>query len=294
MARLEHSGLGLAGTGKTTLAAHFVDAACRRGEKAIFFAFEESPHQIVRNMRSVGIDLQQWVDAGLLRFSAARPTFRGLEMHLARMHKEVERFQSRVVVVDPIFNLSAVGSANEVRIMLLRLIDYLKSRQVSAMFTAVDAGDVKDAEQGGVSSLMDSWLLVQAIEGNGERNRGLYVIKARGIAHSNQIREFLLSNEGVRLRDVYLGQGQVLTGSARAAQEARESETEAERQLALDVKQREIERKRRQIESQIAMLQAELEAQAGEAELIVSRRRAASDAAVMARQEIASMRGGGK
>jgi circadian clock protein KaiC len=285
---------GMAGTGKSTIAAHFVDAACRRGDSAVYFAFEESPRQIVRNMRSVGIDLQQWVDAGLLRFSASRPTFWGLEMHLARMHKEVEDFNPKIVVVDPIYNLSAVGSANEVRIMLLRLIDYLKSRQVSAMFTAVDAGNIKDAEHAGVSSLMDSWLLVLTIEGNGERNRGLYVIKARGIAHSNQIREFLLSNEGVRLRDVYLGQGEVLTGSARAAQEARENEMEVERQLALTVKQREIERKRRQIETQIAALQAELEGQAGEAELFVSRQRATSDAAVMARQEIISMRGGEK
>ncbi|MGO9429491.1 circadian clock protein KaiC [Rhodoblastus sp.] len=285
---------GMAGTGKSTMAAHFVDGACRRGEKAVYFAFEESPHQIVRNMRSVGLDLQQWVDAGLLRFSASRPTFWGLEMHLARMHKEVEQFNPAVVVVDPIYNLSAVGSANEVRLMLLRLIDHLKSRQVSAMFTAIDADNLKDVEHAGVSSLMDSWLLVQTIEGNGERNRGLYVIKARGIAHSNQIREFLLSDQGVQLRDVCLGEGEVLTGSARAAQEARENEMEVERQLALAAKQREAERKRSVIEAQIAALQAELEAQSKEAELFAARQRASSDAAVMARKEIASMRGRGK
>lgn len=285
---------GMAGTGKSTMAAHFVDGACRRGEKAVYFAFEESPHQIVRNMRSVGLDLQQWVDAGLLRFSASRPTFWGLEMHLARMHKEVEQFNPAVVVVDPIYNLSAVGSANEVRLMLLRLIDHLKSRQVSAMFTAIDADNLKDVEHAGVSSLMDSWLLVQTIEGNGERNRGLYVIKARGIAHSNHIREFLLSDQGVQLRDVCLGEGEVLTGSARAAQEARENEMEVERQLALAAKQREAERKRSVIEAQIAALQAELEAQSKEAELFAARQRASSDAAVMARKEIASMRGRGK
>jgi circadian clock protein KaiC len=284
----------MAGTGKTTMAAHFVDAACRRGERAIYFAFEESPHQVVRNMRSVGLDLQQWVDAGLLRFSASRPTFWGLEMHLARMHKEVEDFNPKVVVVDPIYNLGAVGSANEVRMMLLRLIDYLKSRQISAMFTAVDAGNIKDVEHAGVSSLMDSWLLVQTIEGNGERNRGLYVIKARGIAHSNQIREFLLSNEGVRLRDVYLGQGEVLTGSARAAQEARESEMELERQLATAVKQREIERKKRQIEAQIIALRAELEGQSHEADLLVARQKAAAKAATAARRRIAASRGSEK
>ncbi len=285
---------GMAGTGKTTMAAHFVDAACRRGEKAVYFAFEESPRQIARNMRSVGIDLQQWVDAGLLRFSATRPCSWGLEMHLARMHKEVETFNPEVVIVDPIYNLNAVGGANEVRLMLLRLIDYFKSRKVTTLLTGADIGQGNHAGHAEVSSLMDAWVQVQMIEGCGERNRGLYVLKARGIAHSNEIREFLLSDQGIRLRDAYLGQGEVLTGSARAAQEARESEMETERQLVLKVKQREIERKRRQIETQIAALQAELEGQESESELFASRQRAASDAAVMARKKIASSRGGDK
>jgi circadian clock protein KaiC len=285
---------GMSGTGKTTIAAHFADAACRRGEKALFFAFEESPAQIVRNMRSVGIDLQPWVDAGLLRFSASRPTFWGLEMHLARMHKEVESFKPDVVVVDPIYNLNAVGTPTEVRAMLLRLIDYLKSRGVTALLTAVDAGDVKDVENAGVSSLMDAWVLVQMIEGSGERNRGLYVIKARGVAHSNQIREFLMTEQGVRLREAYLGQGEVLTGSARLAQEARESELEIERQLALSVKQGEIERNRRRIEAQIAVLQAELDGQSREAELFVARQAAASSAEAATRQRIAALRGNEK
>ena len=285
---------GMAGTGKTTIATCFVDAACRRGERAIYFAFEESPHQIVRNMRSVGVDLQPWVNSGLLRFSASRPTLWGLETHLARMHKEVDAFEPQVVAIDPIYNLSAVGSATEVRMMLLRLIDYLKSRTVTALLTAADAGDVKDVEHAGVSSLMDAWLLVQAIEGRGERNRGLYVIKARGIDHSNQIREFHLSGEGIVLCEAYLGQGEVLTGSARVAQEALEREMEAERKLALSVRQREIEQKRRQIEAQIAALHAELEDQAIEAELLESRRLAASDAAAAARKEIAGLRGRGR
>ncbi len=152
---------GMAGTGKTTLAAAFVDAACRRGERAIYFAFEESPHQIVRNMRSVGVDLQPWIDAGLLRFSASRPTLWGLEMHLARMHKEVETFAPQVVAIDPIYNLSAVGSATEVRMMLLRLIDYLKSKTVTALLTAADAGDVKDIGACG-SLLADGRLAARA------------------------------------------------------------------------------------------------------------------------------------
>jgi circadian clock protein KaiC len=282
---------GMAGTGKTTVAAHFVDAACRRGERAVYFAFEESPHQIVRNMRSVGVDLQQWVDAGLLRFSASRPTLWGLETHLARMHKDVDDFAPAVVVVDPIYNLSAVGSTNEVRSMLLRLIDFLKSRQVTAMLTAYDSGSSQDPWNAEVSSLMDAWVQVQMLVSSGERNRGLYVLKARGIAHSHQIREFILSADGIQLCDVYLGQGNVLTGSARVAQEAREAEIEAERQQVIAVKQREMERKRHQIEAQIAALQGDLESQIAETERFIARQRAVTDAAVMAHQKIAISRG---
>jgi circadian clock protein KaiC len=284
---------GTAGTGKTTSGAHFVDAACRRGEKAIFFAFEESPHQIIRHMRSAGIDLQQWIDAGRLRFSASRPTFWGLETHLARMHKEVEDFTPDVVVVDPIYNLSAVGSANEVRGMLLRLIDYLKSRKVTALLTAIDSGSADDIEHAGVSSLVDAWIQLQILQESGERNRGLYILKARGIAHSNQIREFILSSEGIRLRDVYLGLGGVLTGSARVAQEARETELEAERTQAIAVRQREMEHKRRQIGAQIAALESELNSQVAETELFVARQRNASDAVGRAHRRIATSRGGG-
>jgi circadian clock protein KaiC len=284
---------GMAGTGKSTVSAHFIDAACRRGEKAVYFAFEESPHQIVRNMRSVGLDLQQWVDSGALRFSASRPTFWGLETHLARMHKEVEDFRPDVVVVDPMYNLSAVGSSNEVRSMLLRLVDFFKSRSITALLTAIDASTSRDDGHGEVSSLMDAWIQVQMIESSGERNRGLYVLKARGIAHSNQIREFILSSEGIRLRDVYLGLGGVLTGSARIAQEARETESEAERQQVIAAKQREMDRKRRQIEAQIAALQCELEGQQAEAELFVARQLAVSDAAVQAHQRLAASRGTG-
>jgi circadian clock protein KaiC len=284
---------GMAGTGKSTVSAHFVNAACKRGEKAVYFAFEESPHQIVRNMRSVGLNLQQWVDAGLLRFSASRPTFWGLETHLARMHKEVEDFSPDVVVVDPIYNLSAVGTSNEVRSMLLRLVDYLKSRNVTALLTAADAGNPRDDGHGEVSSLMDAWVQVQTLESSGERNRGLYVLKARGVAHSNQIREFILTSEGIRLRDVYLGLGGVLTGSARVAQEARETESEAERQQVIAAKQREMERKRRQIEAQIVALQSDLEGQLAEVELFVARQHALSEAAGQAHQRIAVSRGTG-
>ena len=199
----------------------------------------------------------------------------------------------QVVAIDPIYNLNAVGSAAEVRMMLLRLIDYLKSKSVTAFMTAVDSGEVGDAEQAGVSSLMDVWLLVKTIEGRGERNLGLYVVKARGMAHSNQIGEFLLSDQGVVLRDAYLGQGEVLTGSARVAQEALERAMEAERKSALAVTQRAVARKRRQIEAQIAALQAELEDQTLEAEISASCDLPAAEAFAEARREIAGLRRSG-
>lgn len=233
---------GMSGAAKTTVAAYFAEAACCRGEKALFFAFEESPQQIVRNMRSIGVDLGRWVDAGLLRFSASRPTFWGLEMHLVRMHKEVDEFAPAVVVIDPIYNLSAVGNAAEVRSMLLRLIDFLKSRQITTLATAIDSA--QEVDHAGVSSLMDAWVRMQVNESDGERNRGIYVMKARGLAHSNRVREFVVTDEGVRLCDVYVGQGGVLVGSARVALQAREAGNETERQQAVVAPRKEPSRKR--------------------------------------------------
>ena len=186
---------GTAGTGKSTIAAHFVDAACRRGDRALFFAFEESQAQIVRNMRSIGIDLEKYVRPGLLKFHNARPSNFGLEVHLALIHKAITEYQPSVVVVDPITNFLAVADAPATKSMLTRLIDFLKTQQITAMFTSLtgSTGDVEDSEVG-VSSLMDVWLLVKNVESNGERNRGLYILKARGTAHSNQVREFLLTD----------------------------------------------------------------------------------------------------
>ncbi len=282
---------GVAGTGKTTIASSFVDAACRRGERALYFAFEESPPQIVRNMRSVGLDLQKWIDAGQLRLLASRPTVSGLEMHLLRLHREIEAFSPEVVVIDPIYIFGAIGSQHEVKSMLLRLVDYLKSRQTTAIFTTVDGEDAQKLEQSGVSSLMDAWLQLRNLESNGERNRALYVLKSRGMAHSNQIREFMLTNEGVILRKPYLGLSGVVTGSARIALEAMERQKEIERQMAEAAKQRELERKRRQIETQIATLQAELADQENESKMLLASQSAVLDAGAVVDREIAKSRG---
>jgi circadian clock protein KaiC len=253
---------GTSGTGKTSIATHFVDAACRRGERCLFFAFEESPEQVVRNMRSIGIDLEPWVRKGLLQFQAARPSYGGIEQVLLVTHKCISSFQPSVVVVDPVTNLLMASSLNEVRSMLTRLVDFLKTQGITAIFTSLTAaGGSLEASEANVSSLMDTWLLLKSIEVGGERNRALYVLKSRGMEHSNQIREFVLTDDGLRLLDVYLGAEGVLTGSARVSQEMREKAVVTFRRQELETHRRELERKRRIFEARMVMLRAEFEAE---------------------------------
>ena len=254
---------GTAGTGKTSLAAHFVEAACARGERCLYFAFEESPAQIVRNMRSIGLDLQPRVDAGLLRFEAARPSLFGFEMHLARMYREIEEFAPAAVVLDPISALR--GETGDVHSMLLRVIDLLKSRGITAFLTDLLSLEGMNKADAGMSSLMDTWLSLVQLESNGERNRGIYVLKSRGMNHSNQIREYQLTSQGVKLVDAYLGGSGVLTGSARIAQEMVDTAAAVRRVQDNERRQRDIQRKRAALERQIAELRAELESEEEEA-----------------------------
>jgi circadian clock protein KaiC len=258
---------GTAGTGKSSLGAHFIDAACRRGERCLYFATEESPDLIVRNMRSIGIDLAPWVKKGLLRFDATRPTFHGLEMHLLRMHKLVTETQARVVVVDPITSYISLGDPLEVKSMLNRLIDFFKSRQITALFTSLtEGGSALEQTEVGISSLMDTWILLRPIESSGERNRGIWILKSRGMAHSNQIREFLITEHGIDLVDVYLGAGGVLTGTARAAQEAKEKAEALLREQEIERKQRNIERRSKALEARMAALRTQFEIEKEELE----------------------------
>jgi circadian clock protein KaiC len=266
---------GTAGSGKTSLGAHFVDAACHRGETCLYFAFEESESQLVRNMRSIGIDLAPWIKQDLLHFHAARPTLSGLEMHLTTMHKWINEVNPSAVVIDPISNFLTSGTTTEVKAMLIRLIDFLKGKQITTMFTNLtSAGGPLEQTDIGVSSLMDTWLLLRDLELGGERNRSLYILKSRGMSHSNQLREFLLTNQGVDLLDVYLGSDGVLTGSARLAQEAREKADILARQQEIERKQRELERKKRLLDVQIAELHAEFDAQEEELGLIIDQQKA--------------------
>ena len=252
---------GTAGAGKSSVSAHFVDAACRRGERCLAFEFEESPQQVVRNMRSIGIDLQPWVDRGLLEFQAARPSVHGLEMHLSRMHRAIERFRPRVVVLDPVSSLISVATQGDVQATLTRLVDYLKMQGVTALLTSLTHGRTEleqtDVE---ISSIVDTWLLLVTLESSGERNRGLYVLKSRGMGHSNQIREFLLTDHGVELVDVYAGPSGVVTGSARLTREAEERAAALAHEQELERRERALARLRAAFDAEVASLRARFEA----------------------------------
>jgi circadian clock protein KaiC len=240
---------GTAGTGKTSIAAHFARETARRGERVLLLAFEESPSQLVRNMRSIGVELQPLVNKGLIRIHASRPTHFGLEMHLVQIHKMIAEFEPSAVIVDPISNLIDSGTQQDARSMLLRLVDFLKAKRITALFTHLTSGAAaREATDVGISSLVDTWLLLRDIELAGERNRGLYVLKSRGMPHSNQIREFLITPEGVQLEDVYVGPEGVLTGSMRAAQEARDAAEALALQQEIEAKQREVDRLRTTLE----------------------------------------------
>jgi len=283
---------GTAGTGKTSIAAYFADAACRRGERALYFAFEEAPNQIMRNMRSIGLDLEPWVQQGLLRFHAVRPTLYGLEMHLTTIHKAVNDFNPQVVVLDPISNLTSVGTTLEVKSTLNRIIDYMKMQQITGVFTNLTiGGESLEHTDVGVSSLMDTWILLNCLELGGERNRVLYLLKSRGMAHSNQVREFLLTDQGVDLVDVYLGPGGVLTGTARASQEARDKAEALARRQEIERRQRQIDRKRAVLATQIEALKTEFVAEEEGLQKILAQEKLVENGLTRDRAQMGRLRG---
>lgn len=282
---------GTPGTGKTSIAATFAEAACRRNERCIYFTFEESPGQIIRNMRSIGIDLAPMADAGLLTIHASRPMTHGLETHLATMIKTVQDLAPDVVIVDPVSSLIAAGEDLDTKSMLTRLIDYLKIHQITGLFT--DLTQVEGPPEQTrirISSLMDTWILLRSIESGGEHNRVLYVLKSRGMAHSNQVREFVIADEGIDLVDVYLGPAGVLTGSARYVQEAKERAEAKDQAEELRKRKIELERKQKAIEAQIAALEAEHEVDMVEFERYSKRRELDEEVRNGYRRELARRR----
>jgi len=250
---------GTAGSGKTSVAAAFIDAACRRGERCLFIDFEESRDQLGRNMKSIGLNLNRWAGKGLLTHEAWRPTQFGIEMHLLRIHKLIEKHKPQCVVIDPITNLMHGSGDKEVYSMMMRLMDFLKNSGITAIFVSLTAGGSKlESSTVAVSSLADTWILLRDIESDGERNRCIYVLKSRGMAHSNQLREFVITTKGIKLIPPYIGPGGVLTGTSRINQEAKEKFAALQRDFEISRKQREVSRKRRALEAQAASLRAEL------------------------------------
>ncbi len=253
---------GTAGTGKSSFSAHFIDAACCRGERALYFSFEESPDQIVRNMLSIGIDLRKWIKKGLLQIHALRPSYAGLEAHLVLKQKLIIGFKPQVVILDPLNSFVIGDNEIEVKSMLTRLADFLKKRQITGFFTnLVQGGSPVDRTDVSISSLIDTWLMLRNTDSDGEYNRGLYILKSRGMPHSNQIREFLLTDHGVELRDVNIGPGGVLTGSARLTREAENQAILLTHKQQVELRRIELERKRSSLEAQIALLRADFAVQ---------------------------------
>ena len=253
---------GSAGTGKTSFASHFADAACRRGEKCLFFAFEESESQVIRNMRSIGIDLEQWVKNGLLIYHADRPTIYGLETHLSVMQEMINEFNPRAVIVDPVSNLNAVANNANVKMMLTRLLDQLKLNSITTVLTILTQGSQPyESTDVDISSLADTWIRLRDTESGGERTRGMYILKSRGMPHSNQVREFLLTDKGVDIMDVYVGPEGFLTGSARVFGEAQEKAKDAALEQDAQMKERILERKRKEMKARITEIRAEFKTQ---------------------------------
>lgn len=282
---------GMAGSGKSTTAAHFADSICASGERCIYFAMEESPQQIIRNMRSIGLDLQKWVDAGVLRFTARRPNLYGLETHLAAMHREVREFEPHAVVIDPLSALMSSGLAGDVHSMILRLVDFLKARGITAVFTNLGGVQAETATtEMHISSLMDAWLLLYNKESNGEHNRQLYLLKSRGMAHSNQVREFIMTPNGIKLRGAYIGPDGVLTGSARLAQEARDKAEALQREQEMTRRARELERRRDEIRNRIAALESELAGEESEIAALAAEKQAREDQQARDRLAMAASR----
>lgn len=282
---------GTAGCGKTTIAAKFAEASCARGEKCLYVGLEESAEQVARNVRSVGIDLKSCAAKGLLLHEAWRPSQYGLETHLLRIHQIVEKLQPANVVIDPITSLLSGTSPQQTQSMLVRLIDFLKTRGITAIFTSLTRGDSAwENTDLGVSSLIDTWLILRDIELNGERNRGMYVLKSRGMAHSNQLREFMLGRDGLQLVPTYVGAGGVLTGSSRVAQEAVEAAAALVREQEIEGRQRELQRRREALEARIQSLRAEFAAQEEEMLKLINQGRAREDLILTNRADMAQSR----
>ena len=284
---------GGAGTGKTTLAAQMVDAACARGERALFISFEESPAQLLRNMASVGIDLGRWVEAGLLQMWSERATTFGLESHLGRLEQLLDDTAPAVVALDALACLTHAGAGYEVTAAVTRELDLIKARGITGVLTALTHDVQVEMNTLAMSSLVDTWLLVRNLESDGERNRLLFVIKSRGSEHSNQVREFVLTEHGVELVEVDVGPQGVVTGSARVALEAGRAEAEVRRRQDIEARRASLSRRSAEVDAQIAVLRAQLEEEAAALEREITQESRRDEQGTMARRAVSNARGDG-
>ncbi|MFP4026176.1 MAG: circadian clock protein KaiC [Candidatus Brocadiia bacterium] len=284
---------GTAGTGKSSLAATFADAACSRGERCLYISFEEGPAQIIRDMGSIGLNLNKWVDQGNLKFENERPYRRGLEQHLLRIQRMVQTFDPHVLIADPISNLKELGDRSKAKSMQTRLIDFLKRNQITVMLTDLTpgSGDTEES-QTGVSSLMDSWILLRGVERDGERNNVMYILKSRGMGHSKQVREFLFTDDGIQLVDVSVGPEGVLTGTARYTQEIKEKKKREATEREIERRNAELERKRKALESRIDAMQAEFELEKTRIQKAIGEQKTKLELEEQAREARHQMRGG--
>ncbi len=280
---------GAAGNGKSSLASIFADNTCKNGNKCLYFAFEESPKQIIRNMRSIGIDLKPWIDKGLLKFHSTRPTLYGLETHLVTINKQVNDFKPDVVIFDPISNLITVGTRDEVKSMLTRLIDFLKNQEITTLSTSLRLMGELETDIG-VSSLMDTWIDLKSLETDGERNRTIDIIKTRGMFHSNQVREFKITNNGIKIIDLYLGPSGMLTGSARISQISNEKAEKLKRQQEIERKQRKLEQKRQTMNAKITELESNFEIEKQELDTVINQEKLKEESYEKERNIMAKMR----
>ncbi|HTY81716.1 MAG TPA: circadian clock protein KaiC [Dehalococcoidales bacterium] len=265
---------GMVGTGKTSLAASLVNENCRRGQRCLYYAFEEAPSQIIRNMRSIGIDLQPWVDKGLLHFHANRVTEQGLEKHLLMMQREATKYKPDIIIVDALTDFASLGAFNEVKQMILRIVDYFKMRQITALFTSMSTrGDLEETGVG-LSSAFDTWIHMVNVQGNLERNRTMVIVKSRGMAHSNQVREFVMSDKGINLVDIYASPAGAFMGAARTVQMAVDNADDLARKEGISARERQLTEKRRALEAKINALRAEFEAEYQEADISLRQEKA--------------------
>jgi len=283
---------GTAGTGKSTLAMTFAKASCQRGEPCLFISFEEAPNQIIRNMHSVGFKLDKFLKKELLHFYSTRPTMMGLEEHLYMLQSLIEKNGPQMVIVDPITNLLSISSDLEVKWMFTRLIDYIKRKNITIVMTDLTEQDnfYRESSTVGISSLIDTWIFLRDMENGGEKNKGLYILKARGLNHSNQIREFRITSGGINLLDVYTGPGGVLTGSARIAQMVNDKLEELKRNQQIESKQKQLELMRKHMELKIAEIKAEFAKQETELQQLIEQERVKQQMVEAAKKEMAKSR----